>query len=122
MIDPGAIFPPMDEADPAYWAAVFAGHAFVGLVLAAVASVTVGRRFGNPPVAGAETAIFGYFLLWECAWQRLGAGLGDALTDTTAVGLGAIIAAAVVLRRWPWVALAMAGALLELALGIWVRL
>ena len=112
------LFPPMSEADPAYWAAVFAGHCFVGLVLTALAAVTVGRWFGSPVIAGAETAVLGYAVLWEGLWQGLGAGVGDAAVDTLAVACGAAVAVCAERRWWPGVAVAMVVSLGSLWAGI----
>ena len=117
------IFPPTSEADPAYWSAVFAGHAFIGVVLTAIAAVVVARRFnGVPVIIGAWVAVLGYAVLWEGLYQRLGAGLGDAAVDTLAVACGAAVAVCAERRWWRGAALAMAVAIASLWLGIRRRL
>lgn len=105
------IFPPMSEADPAVWAAVFAGHMAVGVGLAIILGGLVavidrgttdeGPFIDSPAGLGAGIGTLGYFTLWEALWQAFGAGVADALTDTLAVALGALIAAALWERRLP---------------------
>ena len=77
------IFPPTDERDPAAWASTFAGHVSVGAVLAVITAWLLGWPVWAAPLA--------YGLAWETAWQRLGAGLWDAVVDTWAVTVGAVM-------------------------------
>lgn len=107
------IFPPDDPRDPAEWAAVFAGHCFLGLALAAAAVWA-----GLPPWA----APLGYLVLWEGLVQRFGAGLRDALVDTWAVALGAGCIWFAWERTAPALAACIALAGASTAVGIWRRM
>lgn len=74
------LFPPASEKDPATWAAVAAGHAFVGIGLACLC-----LWFGWPVWSGPAA----YMIGWEVIRQRVGAGWPDAITDAAFVALGA---------------------------------
>jgi hypothetical protein len=112
------LFPPESPQDAAEWLAVAAGHGALGLVLTALVGLVlwaVRWRFGMPSVAAAQIAVAGYGLGWEVAYQRLGAGLGDALVDTAFVAGGAVIAWASYERKWSVVL----GAILTMGAGMW---
>jgi hypothetical protein len=111
------LFPPTSELDPAYWAAVAAGHVFVGLVLSALLSWITGRH-----VLSAVAVSVGYLLFWEWFWQGLGAGLEDAVVDSLFVSGGAILALYAYQRAWPKVALVMSASLAGILKGISKRL
>lgn len=106
------IFPPTDERDPAYWSAVWAGHIWVGMVSAALV-VWLGWPATAAPVM--------YLAVWELAYQRAGAGLRDALTDTAAVAIGA----GTIWASWHGLpgplALSFVAGILGAAVGIWRR-
>jgi hypothetical protein len=106
------IFPPDNPTNPAEWAAVFAGHVTVGLVLAA-AAVWAGYPAWLAPLA--------YATLWEAAVQRFGAGLWDAAVDTWGVALGAGIIWAAWANAAPLLALGLAAAVVSVGVGIWAR-
>lgn len=116
------IFTPGNPSDPAYWAAVFAGHVAVGVGLAVICGGTFGRLFGRPAVAGAQIATIGYALIWEAWVQALGEGLGDAALDSFAVALGAVIASAAWERRGAVLSAALLLAMVSVWLGIWRRM
>jgi hypothetical protein len=101
------IFPPGSAANATIWVTEAAGHIILGLVLTVLAGAVIWlagvlgwRPFGLPSVAAAQIAVVGYGLGWEVAYQRLGAGLGDALVDTAFVAGGAVIAWASYERKW----------------------
>ena len=86
---------PTDHAGAYEWAAVFCAHFAIGLALAALAAAIldlIDHLSGfDIPVADTAPALvtFGYLVIWEMGLQRIGAGWGDALIDTLAIGLGA---------------------------------
>lgn len=106
---------PDAQADPYIWAAAFAGHMAVGLVLtAAVAWPLSGAREwidGTGWLAWALTTA-AYGLVWEGVVQQLGAGIADAAVDTLAVALGGLIGVAAWERRG-----GLIGAAVVVALG-----
>lgn len=102
------LFPPTSEDDPAYWAAVAAGHVFVG----AVAAALVVGLFGWPAWAAPVV----YLIAWEIVRQRVGAGWLDALVDTAFVALGA----AMIWCAWHQQAVPMFGAMVAALAGIGV--
>lgn len=105
------IFPPGASDNPATWAAEFAGHMAVGVALAILFGGLVwiidrgtseeGPFIDRGASLGALIGTGAYLIAWEGAWQRFGAGIGDALLDSLAVALGALIAAALWERRLP---------------------
>ncbi len=107
------LFPPTSEADPAYWAAVAAGHVFVGIVLMALVSLITGRQTLSTYGVSA-----GYLIFWETFWQQLGAGVGDAIVDSLFVTAGALIALFCYKREWPKVALVMSASISGIFKGI----
>lgn len=116
------IFPPGNPSDPGIWAAIFAGHMALGLMLTAICAVTLGRLFGQAVTAGAQIAVVGYALVWEVIVQRVAAGIGDAALDTFAVALGAMIGVAAWEKRGGFVAAGIAAAILALWRGIGRRM
>ena len=106
------IFPPMSEDDPAYWAAVFAGHVTVGIAMAS------GAAWAGLPVWAAPIL---YLAVWECMVQRVGAGWRDALVDTWAVALGCGIIWAAWQQWAPGIATGLVAGAVSVAVGMWRR-
>jgi len=78
---------PTFHVDPYVWGAVLLAHAFLGGVAWIALAHVTGRAIVSVQIVAAV-----YFLLWEVAVQRVGAGLTDALVDTLAVTVGAGLA------------------------------
>ena len=106
------IFPPTSERDPAYWAAVFAGHVAVGVGLAAAAV------WADLPAWAAPIL---YLTVWEIMVQRVGAGWCDALVDTWAVALGCGIIWAAWQQWAPGIATGLVAGAVSVAVGMWRR-
>lgn len=103
------LFPPESEADAARWAATFAGHAALGVVIAA-ALAWIGAPVWAAPVI--------YLAVWEIGVQRVGAGWADAVVDSWAVALG-VAAIWAAWERWaPGVFAASAAGCLSVWLGV----
>lgn len=107
------LFPPRSEQDPATWAAVAAGHAFVGVIGAALC-LWWGWPVWIGPVA--------YMIVWEVIHQRLGAGWADAITDAAFVALGACCAWALWGQDMVTATLSAGAAVVSIGLGVWRRL
>lgn len=84
---------PTNHAGAYEWASVYLAHFAIGLALTAVVAAALDAidglklRIGDT-AAALVTAV--YLVAWEMGLQRLGAGWGDALLDTFAVGLGGL--------------------------------
>jgi hypothetical protein len=108
-----SLFPPEDHRDPAAWAAVFAGHAWLGLALTAF-GVWIGWPAWAPAVV--------YWIGWEVLAQRVGAGWRDAIVDGGAVALGGVTAWALWQHEAAVLAAALVATAVSVAVGMWRRL
>lgn len=106
---------PTDHAGAYEWAAVYLAHAAIGVVLVAVIAAALSLVIWKQGAWAAVIASVGYGALWECAVQRLGAGLSDAAVDWSAVTLGALVAHA----AWYHAGGAIAAALMASGAIIW---
>lgn len=84
---------PTNHAGAYEWASVYLAHYAIGLFLTAIVAALLDAIDGLSLRVGdtAAAIVTGVYLVaWEMGLQRLGAGWGDALVDTFAVGLGGL--------------------------------
>lgn len=106
---------PTSERDPEAWVLRFLAHLVLGLVAWHSIIWTM-----HPVLAAAFVPVF-YFLAWEGAVQRFGAGFWDALADSVAVALGAGLGLEIMhTTPWTFTALLAAGAG-AIYYGVWRR-
>lgn len=112
-----SLLDPLSEDDPEAWLLRFLSHFTLGLFAWHALIWTL------DPVTAVWAVPLVYFLGWEVAVQRLGAGVWDAVTDAWAMTLGALVGLEILAGPSLVAFLGLFGAGVgSLAWGVWRRL
>ncbi|MCH9838798.1 hypothetical protein K0U83_24245 [bacterium] len=107
-------FEPDEQLDDWYkWLTTQCGHACVGIA----GGLILWPLWG---IAAPGAVFFVYLIAWEGAYQRFGAGVGDALVDSACVAAGAAVICGAFVGYWTAVAVAAVWAVF-IAWGVWRR-